>query len=160
MGNRQKSKGDKFERELAAHINAQTGLEARRAPLSGGGWSGGGADLIGTPGLFIEAKRVEQLSFPGAMDQAERNKAQNKSDAVPVVINRRSRQSTGQSFTLLRLDDFLAMYQAWLDAGCPALTPPTVKVEPMPTTPQTPPPPPPEPGPSPLPVDVPASLPF
>ena len=73
MSKAHKVKGDKYERELAAHINDATGLNSSRAPLSGGGKVGmhGTADLIGTPALFIEAKRVERLNFHDAMRQAE-----------------------------------------------------------------------------------------
>lgn len=56
-----KAKGDKFERDLAAEFSKSTGLYCQRAPLSGGGalgiLAGGGADILGTPGLHIEAKR-------------------------------------------------------------------------------------------------------
>lgn len=117
MGNPQKSKGDKYERELAEHINALTGLHSSRAPLSGGGAIGilsGGADLLGTPGMFVEAKRVERLNFHDAMRQAERNLDTRNSDEAPVVINRMNRMATGDSLCLLRLDDLLRFYGAYL----------------------------------------------
>ena len=118
MANPQKAKGDNFERELAAYINEYLGRElCSRAPLSGGGVVGilsGGADLIGPPDLFIEAKRVEKLSFPAAMAQAERNIIQTQTQDMGVVINRRNRMSTGQSYVLLRFDDFLRLYKSHL----------------------------------------------
>jgi len=118
MANPQKAKGDNFERELAAYINEYLGRElCSRAPLSGGGVVGilsGGADLIGPPDLFIEAKRVEKLSFPAAMAQAERNIIQTQTQDMGVVINRRNRMSTGQSYVLLRLDNFLRLYKSHL----------------------------------------------
>ena len=117
MGNPQKSKGDKYERELAEHINSATGLHSSRAPLSGGGAIGilsGGADLLGTPGMFVEAKRVERLNFHDAMRQAERNLDTRNSDEAPVVINRMNRMATGDSLCLLRLDDLLRFYRAYL----------------------------------------------
>ena len=94
-----KNKGDGYERELAAYINEYTGLHSSRAPLSGGGAIGilsGGADLLGTPSIFIEAKRVERLNFHDAMRQAERNIEQTQSPDIPVVINRKNRMPTGQ----------------------------------------------------------------
>lgn len=117
-----KSKGDAFERELAAYLTIRLGHDVRRAPLSGGGTIhglSGGADLSGTPGLHCEVKRVERLSFPDAMAQAERSLLKSGAPEIPVVINRRNRQLTGQSYTLLRLDDFLDLYEAWLQAGRP-----------------------------------------
>lgn len=115
---RQKNKGDNYERELAALINEHTGLvTASRAPLSGGGAIGvlsGGADLMGVPNLFVEAKRVERLNFHDAMRQAERNIDKTKSPDIPVVINRKNRMPTGQSLCLLRLDDLLFFYRYYL----------------------------------------------
>lgn len=115
-GRGHKQKGDKYERELAAHINEKTGLRSFRAPLSGGGNVGmaGGADILGTPELFIEAKRVERLNFHEALRQAETNISKTKSESCPVVINRKSRMKTGDSLVLLRLDDFLRFYLAYL----------------------------------------------
>lgn len=115
---RQKNKGDNYERELAAYINENTGLtSASRAPLSGGGAIGilsGGADLLGVPELFIEAKRVERLNFHEAMRQAEKNLKETGSPDIPVVINRRNRTPTGRSLCLLRLDDLLRLYCYYL----------------------------------------------
>ena len=117
---RMKNKGDGYERELAAYINEHTGIvTASRAPLSGGGCIGilsGGADLLGVPELFIEAKRVERLNFHDAMRQAERNVEQTKSPDIPVVVNRKNRMPTGQSLCLLRLDDLLFFYRYYLKA--------------------------------------------
>ena len=117
---KQKNKGDGYERELAAYINEQTGIgTASRAPLSGGGVVGilsGGADLLGVPELFIEAKRVERLNFHDAMRQAERNIEQTQSPDIPVVINRKNRMPTGRSLCLMRLDDLLFFYKYFLKA--------------------------------------------
>lgn len=115
-GRGHKQKGDKYERELAAYFNEKTGLTSFRAPLSGGGKVGmaGGADILGTPDLFIEAKRVERLNFHEALRQAENNIEITRSESCPVVINRKSRMRTGESLVLLRLDDFLKFYLSYL----------------------------------------------
>jgi hypothetical protein len=120
-GRAMKARGDAFEREVAAHINERCGLSSFRAPLSGGGafhragpWAAGGSDLLGTPGLHIEAKRVERLDFPGALRQAQTALTKTGSPDIPVVVNRRNRQATGDSYALLRLDDLLTLYRAYL----------------------------------------------
>jgi len=115
-GRGMKAKGDKYERELAAYINEATGLQSFRAPLSGGGHVNmvGGADLLGTPDLFVEAKRVERLNFHDALRQAETNIDKTRSDSSALVINRKSRMKTGESLCLIRLDDFLKYYLAYL----------------------------------------------
>jgi hypothetical protein len=108
-----RDKGHAFERELAAYINSTTGLEASRTCLTQSQFdaSQGNCDLIGTPSLAIEAKRVERLNFPEAFRQAQRNSEPHE---IPVVINRRNRQPTGESYCLLKLDDFLKLYTAYL----------------------------------------------
>lgn len=113
---KQKRKGDDFERELAAYINEKIGIACFRAPLSGGGKVGmvGGTDILGAPELFIEAKRVERLNFHDALRQAEGNVQKTASQDRAVVINRRSREPTGRSLVLLRLDDFLDLYRGHL----------------------------------------------
>ena len=115
-GRGMKAKGDAYERELAAHINEHTGLNAGRAPLSGGGKVGlsGGADLLGTPGLFVEAKRVERLNVREAMRQAELNIKKTKSPEQPIVVTRMNRESTGDSLVVMRLDSFLEIYRSHL----------------------------------------------
>jgi hypothetical protein len=122
MASKQSIKGSNYERELAAYLNEFAYLgqhKCERAALSGGGRVGlytGGADLLGTPGLFIEAKRVEKLNFRDAVRQSEDNlKQTNKSGTErPIVITRRSREATGASLCVLRLEDFLHFYRAWL----------------------------------------------
>ncbi len=115
-GRRHKQKGDAYERELASYINEVTGLKSFRAPLSGGGHVGmvGGADILGVPDVFVEAKRVERLNFHDALRQAEGNIIKTNSKDCPLVINRKSRMKTGESLCLLRLDDFLKFYKAYL----------------------------------------------
>lgn len=113
-----KQKGDAFERELAAHINGKTGLSCFRAPLSGGGHGLGfsTADILGTPMLHVEAKRVERLNFYEAIEQAERSINRTKSQDMPIVVNRRNGMKTGDSVVALRLDDFLGFYAYYLRA--------------------------------------------
>ena len=116
---RQKRKGDGYERELAAWLNTNVYKEERceRTPLSGGGKSGmgyGNADLLGTPEIFVEAKRVEKLAWRDALAQAERNAHGKKTDQIPIVITRRNREATEDSVVFLRLSAFSELYQAFL----------------------------------------------
>jgi Holliday junction resolvase len=118
-GRGMKAKGDAYERELAAHINGSTGLNSGRAPLSGGGKVGiaGGADLLGTPFLFVEAKRTERLNVREALRQAETNIRKTKSPEAPIVITRMNREATGDSLIVMRLDSFLEVYRSHLLAN-------------------------------------------
>lgn len=117
---RQKAKGDGYERELAKFLDrwVYNGKgKIYRAPLSGGGRSfghGGKADLMGTPHIWVEAKRTERFSPYAAMEQAERGIEGQHSDEMPVVINRRNRMSTSESLVVMRLGDWLPMYRSFL----------------------------------------------
>ena len=122
MANPQKAKGDAYERDLAKALNTHIfdGEErVQRAPLSGGGKVGlaaGGADLLGTPDLFVEAKRTERLNVREAMRQAEDNIVKTASSDMPVVMTRRSREPLLDSLCVVRLKDFLKLYRAYLIA--------------------------------------------
>jgi hypothetical protein len=105
-----KAKGDGYERELAAFFNKVCGLNSHRTPLSGGGRGEALPDLTGTPGLAIEAKRHERLSVDTWMQQARKNCGLDR----PVVINRKSRQPTHDSYVVLYLQDFADLYSGWL----------------------------------------------
>ena len=119
MGNPQKAKGDKYEVDLAHYFNDNVFKEERcqRAPLSGGGKVGlhaGGADLLGTPCVFVEAKRVERLNVRDAMRQAERNIDQTRSSEAPVVITRRNHEALEDSLVVMRLKEWKEMYITYL----------------------------------------------
>lgn len=117
MATSSQRKGSDYERALADHINKATGLKtAHRAPLSGGGKVGmaGGADILGTPDLFIEAKRTERLNVREALRQAETNVSKTNAPERPVVITRRNREAMGDSLVVMRLDDFLSVYRSHL----------------------------------------------
>lgn len=109
-------KGSQFERELSSYINEIVGTDSFRAPLSGGGLVGlpGGSDILGAPGLFIEAKRTERLNPHKALEQSERNARETNAPEHPLVVQRRNYQRTGDSIVHIRLDDFLVFYDAYL----------------------------------------------
>lgn len=108
-----KRKGAAFEHALSTWLRTYVGCDAARSrfcrdPLMASGE--GAADLIGVPGLSVEAKRVERLAFPAALRQAVRNAAD---DEMPVVVNRRNRQAMEDATVVLRLADFARLYRAW-----------------------------------------------
>ena len=109
-GRGSKQKGDRYERDLAEYFNAQCGISSHRTPLSGGGRKEALADLIGTPGIAIEAKRVEKINLTEFMQQAVRNCGND----LPVVITRRNKQSMENSYVFMRLHEWMALYRAFL----------------------------------------------
>ena len=117
-GRGSKAKGSSYELEVASYLAESVGLKCRRALLSGGGRNDGGADLDGTPLVHMELKRVESFSPYKAMEQAEQaiSKARDKS-VKPVVVTRRNRMRTGESLVVMRLDDWLPVYELWLKSS-------------------------------------------
>lgn len=109
-GRGSKQKGDRYERDLAEYFNEQCGISSHRTPLSGGGRKEALADLIGTPGIAIEAKRVEKINLTEFMQQAVRNCGND----LPVVITRRNKQSMENSYVFMRLHEWMALYRAFL----------------------------------------------
>jgi Holliday junction resolvase len=117
MASKSAQKGNLFERELAAWLRTRLGVNAHRAALSGGGrflGVGGGADLVGTPGVWIEAKRTERLAIPEALRQAETAIGLARAPEMPVVIARTNRMPTEASYVVMRLQDWALLYEAYL----------------------------------------------
>ena len=73
--------------------------------------SSGGSDLKNTPYIYVEAKRTEKFKIHESMRQVEENIEISKSEDMPVVITRRNREITGNSLCVLRLDNFLQLYE-------------------------------------------------
>jgi hypothetical protein len=121
-----KAKGDAYEREVAQYLSDALGIKARRAPLSGGGASfsnytpgvpgigAGLSDITGAPGMHIECKSVERINIHDAMRQAIRSTEWHKSPDLPTVMTRRRHMKTGHSLVVMRLDDWLVLYAAYL----------------------------------------------
>jgi len=131
-----KRKGDGYERELAKWLDYMLfggSGHITRTPLSGGGSSidgAGGADLQGTPTVWVEAKRTERFQPYAAIEQAERGIRNSGSDEMPVVIQRRNNMSTDASLVVMRLQDWGAMYHSWLrECGYPVAEPTNFLIE-------------------------------
>ena len=123
-----KEKGSVYERELATFFNDHIfpGHDPDRPPVSRAPLSGsfsvyantGICDLIGTPMLWVEAKRTENIRPHEFLKQAVNGVIAHKSTDIPVVISRRNNQNTGDSLCLLRLSDFMNLYRlALIQAG-------------------------------------------
>lgn len=100
-----REKGAAAERELAK-ILREHGFAARRGQQFSG--ANGDPDVIGIPGIHIEAKRVERLNLSEAMKQSERDAREGE---IPVVIHRKNREPW---LVTLSLEDFIKLYKGEL----------------------------------------------
>ena len=104
-----KDKGARYERELASLLKYH-GYDARRTAQYCGN-SGEAADVIGLPGIHIEAKHQEQIRIYDWMEQAKRDSYM--SGNKPAVFFRKNHCET---LVCMRLDDFMEIYREW-EAG-------------------------------------------
>ena len=71
-----RQKGARFERQLAGHLR-EYGYRTRRGQQYCG--ANGDADVVGLPGIHIEAKHQEKMHLYDWMEQARRDSRQDES---------------------------------------------------------------------------------
>ena len=92
MGKASRDKGARFERTLASRFR-EYGYDARRTAQYCGK-SGDAADVLGLPGIHVEAKHVEQMRLYGWMAQARRDaQAGGKTPCPPCFTRKTTRKS-------------------------------------------------------------------
>jgi len=101
-----KSKGARFERELANELKAR-GYNCRRGQQYCG--ANGDADVVGLPGIHIEAKRQEKMQLYDWMEQAKRDAKPGK---LPAVFHKRNNHGILVTMTF---DDWMILYGASYD---------------------------------------------
>lgn len=100
-------KGAAFERRLAS-ILRDYGYNSRRGQQYCG--ANGDADVIGLPGIHIEAKAVERLNIYDAMSQSKRDA---RKDEIPVVMHKKNNCNI---LVTMELEDFMKLYSEY-EAG-------------------------------------------
>ena len=103
-----KQKGARFERQLASKLR-EHGYDARRTAQYCGN-TGEAADVIGLPGLHIEAKHQETMRLYDWMAQAKRDA---KGQKLPAVFHKKNNSSI---LVTMEFDDFMEIYREW-EAG-------------------------------------------
>lgn len=101
-----KQKGARFERELASKLRAE-GYECRRSAQYAGN-TGDAADVIGLPGIHIEAKHQETMRLYEWMAQAIRDSQ--KSGNLPAVFHRKN---NADLLVTMRFEDWMQIYREW-----------------------------------------------
>lgn len=100
-------KGAAFERRLAGLLR-DYGYDCRRGQQYCG--ANGDADVVGLPGIHIEAKAVERLNLYDAMAQSKHDA---RAGEIPVVMHKKNNRKV---LVTLELEDFMAIYREY-DAG-------------------------------------------
>lgn len=106
-----KQKGKRFELKLAA-IFRDYGYEARRTAQYCGN-TGDASDVVGLPGLHIEAKHAEQMRLYEWMAQAKNDAAASGKAVLPAVFHKKNH---AEILVTMELDAFMCLYREW-EAG-------------------------------------------
>lgn len=111
MGKMSRDKGKVYEREIANALKTH-GYDTRRSAQVMGK-TGQAADVVGLPGIHIEAKRQEQIRIYDWMEQAIRDSEASGKGDLPAVFFRKNNEKT---MVCMRLDDWMEIYKEW-EAG-------------------------------------------
>lgn len=105
-----KQKGARFERLLASKL-CEYGYDCRRGQQYCG--ANGDADVVGLPGLHIEAKACEQMRLYDWMAQAKRDAKAGGGKTLPAVFHKKN---NAPILVTMELEDFMNLYREW-EAG-------------------------------------------
>ena len=103
-----KDKGARFERLLASRFR-EYGYEARRTAQYCGN-TGDASDVIGLPGIHIEAKHQEKMYLYDWMAQAKRDAMAGGKNKLPAVFHKKN---NAEILVTMELDDFMQLYREW-----------------------------------------------
>lgn len=106
-----KQKGARFERQLASLFRAY-GYDAHRTAQYCGN-SGDAADVVGLPGIHVEAKHQERMSLYEWMAQAKRDAEAGGGNALPAVFHKKN---NAKVLVTMEIEDWFDLYREW-EAG-------------------------------------------
>ena len=107
-----KQKGARFERSLA-RIFREYGYDEARRTAQYCGNTGDASDVVGLPGLHIEAKHQEAMRLYEWMSQAKRDAEAGGENRLPAVFHKKN---NADILVTMRLEDFMNIYREW-EAG-------------------------------------------
>ena len=108
MGKMSRDKGRRFELVLAARLRDHGYKDCRRGQQFCG--AKGNADVIGLPGIHIEAKHCEQMRLYDWIAQAKHDAG---GKALPAVFHKKNNATI---LVTMELDDWMELYREW-EAG-------------------------------------------
>ena len=104
-----KQKGARFERLLASKFR-DYGYKARRTAQYCGN-TGDASDVVGLPGIHIEAKHQETMRLYDWMSQAKRDS--DGSGKLPAVFHKKN---NAEILVTMEFDDWMTLFREW-EAG-------------------------------------------
>lgn len=102
-----RAKGARFERKLASRFK-DYGYNCRRGQQYCG--ANGDADVIGLPGIHIEAKAVERMSLYEWIAQAKRDSAAGGKNLLPIVFHKKN---NAEILVSMEFDVFMEIYKEY-----------------------------------------------
>lgn len=108
MGKMSREKGKRFERVLASRFRDQ-GYDARRTAQYCGS-TGDASDVVGLPGIHVEAKHVEQMRLYEWIAQAVHDAEAGGKGDLPAVFHKKN---NAEILVTMRLDDWFNLYREW-----------------------------------------------
>lgn len=108
MGKASRDKGKRFERALASRFR-EYGYDARRTAQYCGN-TGDASDVVGLPGIHVEAKHVEKMSLYEWMAQAIRDAEAGGKGNLPAVFHKKN---NADILVTMRFDDFMTVYREY-----------------------------------------------
>lgn len=108
-----KRKGARFERDLAKKFREYGYNDARRTAQYCGN-TGDASDVVGLPGLHIEAKHQERMNLYDWMAQAVRDAEAGGGKQIPVVFHKKNH---AEILVTMRIEDWFGLYREWEAGG-------------------------------------------
>lgn len=102
-----KAKGARFERLLASKFREYGYTDSRRTAQYCGN-TGDASDVVGLPGLHIEAKHQEKMHLYDWIGQAKRDAEANGEGKIPAVFHKKN---NAEILVTLTFDDFMNIYK-------------------------------------------------
>lgn len=107
MGKMSRDKGKRFERQLSK-IFRDYGYKDSRRTAQYCGNTGDASDVVGLPGIHVEAKHQEKMRLYEWMEQAKRDAA--GTGNLPAVFHKKNNH---EILVTLQLDTFMELYREW-----------------------------------------------
>lgn len=111
MGKASREKGKRFERSLASRFR-EYGYDARRTAQYCGN-TGDASDVVGLPGIHVEAKHQENMRLYEWMSQAVRDAEAGEKNVLPAVFHKKN---NADILVTMRFEDWMNLYVEW-EAG-------------------------------------------